>query len=158
MGHPGPPLSGTGVRWVSCLEPPVCPRVQDDPEAKSQPVVVLVGVLRKCDGRVRVRVRGREKRVCVQLGFSDPFPGCFFLGCLDPFTVCFLQRFLGPFPGCFFFLVYCTKSPKSSSSSLEGRPGDLDGLLLPGLPALPPSPGTPRTQGRSSSKLLAGAT
>ena len=33
VGHPRPSLSGTGVPWV-------CPRVQDDPEAKSQPVVV----------------------------------------------------------------------------------------------------------------------
>ena len=41
VGHPRPSLSGTGVPWVSCLDPPVCPRVQDDPEAKSQPVVVL---------------------------------------------------------------------------------------------------------------------
>ena len=31
---------GTGVPWVSCLDPPVCPRVQDDPEAKSQPFLV----------------------------------------------------------------------------------------------------------------------
>ena len=65
VGHPRPSLSGTGVPWVSCLEPLVCPRVQDDPEAKSQPVVVLVGVLRWCEGRGRGR--GREKRVCVQL-------------------------------------------------------------------------------------------
>ena len=43
----------------------MCHRVQDDPEAKSQPVVVLVGVLRWCDGRVRGR--GRKKLVCVQL-------------------------------------------------------------------------------------------
>ena len=40
-GHPRPSLSGTGVPWVSCLDPPVCPRVRDDPEAKSKPVVVL---------------------------------------------------------------------------------------------------------------------
>ena len=48
------------------------------------------------------------------------------------------------------------------SSSMECRPGDLDGPLwrspcVPDLPALPPSPTTPRTRGRSSSKLLAGA-
>ena len=42
----GLPFSGTGVPWVSCLDPPVCLRIQDDPEAKSQPVVVSVGVLR----------------------------------------------------------------------------------------------------------------
>ena len=41
VGHPRPSLSGTGVPWVSCLDPPVCLRVQDDPETKSQPVVVL---------------------------------------------------------------------------------------------------------------------
>ena len=41
VGHPRPSLPGTSVPWVSCLDPPVCPRVQDDPEAKSQPVVVL---------------------------------------------------------------------------------------------------------------------
>ena len=44
-GYVGPPTAflrrGTGVPWVSCLDPPVCPRVQDDLEAKSQPVVVL---------------------------------------------------------------------------------------------------------------------
>ena len=39
VGH-RPSLSGTGVPWVSCLDPPVCLRVQDDPEAKSQPVVL----------------------------------------------------------------------------------------------------------------------
>ena len=37
----GPPTAflrrGTGVPWVSCLDPPVCPRVQDDPEAKNNP-------------------------------------------------------------------------------------------------------------------------
>ena len=65
VGLPRPSLSGTGVPWVSCLDPPVCLRVQDDPEAKSQPVIVLVGVLRYCDGRVPVR--GLGKRVCVQL-------------------------------------------------------------------------------------------
>ena len=37
VGHPRPSLSGTGVPWVSCLDPPVCLRVQDDPEAKSNP-------------------------------------------------------------------------------------------------------------------------
>ena len=72
VGHPRPSLSGTGVPWVSCLDPPVCPRVQADPETKSQPGVVLVGVLRSCDGRVRVRVRVREKRVCVQLRILAP--------------------------------------------------------------------------------------
>ena len=41
VGSPRPSLSGTGVPWVSCLDPPVCPRVQDDPEAKSQTVVVF---------------------------------------------------------------------------------------------------------------------
>ena len=41
VGHPRPSGSGTGVPWVSCLNPPVCLSVQDDPEAKSQPVVVL---------------------------------------------------------------------------------------------------------------------
>ena len=41
VGHPRPSLSGTGVPWVFCLDPLVCLRVQDDPEAKSQPVVVL---------------------------------------------------------------------------------------------------------------------
>ena len=40
-----PSLLGTGVPWVSCLDPPVCLRVQDDPEAKSQPVVVLGGIV-----------------------------------------------------------------------------------------------------------------
>ena len=40
-GHPQPSLSGTCVPWVSCLDPPVCHRVQDDPVAKSQPSVVL---------------------------------------------------------------------------------------------------------------------
>ena len=48
----------------------MCSRVQDDPEAKSQPIVVFVGVLRYCDGCVRVRVRVREKRVCVQLSMT----------------------------------------------------------------------------------------
>ena len=38
---PRPSLSGTGVPWVSCLDPPVCHSVQDVPEVKSQPVVVL---------------------------------------------------------------------------------------------------------------------
>ena len=73
VGHPRPSLSGTGVPWVSCLDPPVCVRVQDDPEAKSRPVVVLVGVLRWWDGRVRVRVR--VKRVCVQLRIRTPLLG-----------------------------------------------------------------------------------
>ena len=41
VGHPRPSLSGTGVPWVSCLDPLVCLRVQDDPEANSQPVVVF---------------------------------------------------------------------------------------------------------------------
>ena len=41
VSHPLPSLSGTGVPWVSCLDTPVCLRVQDDPEAKSQPVAVL---------------------------------------------------------------------------------------------------------------------
>ena len=51
-GYVGPPTAflrrGTGVLWVSCLEPPVCPKVQDDLEAKSQPPTLLgvdVGVL-----------------------------------------------------------------------------------------------------------------
>ena len=70
VGHPRPSLRGTGVSWVSCLDPSVCLRVQDDPEAKSQPIVVLVGVLKQCDGRVRGR--GREKRVCVQLRILTP--------------------------------------------------------------------------------------
>ena len=39
MGHPRPALSGTSVPWVSCLDPPVCHRVQDDPEARSQPLL-----------------------------------------------------------------------------------------------------------------------
>ena len=68
VGHPRPSLAGTGVPWVSCLDPQVCPRVQDDPEAKSQPVVVLGRVVLWRDGRVRVRGRGsREKRVWMQL-------------------------------------------------------------------------------------------
>ena len=62
VGHPRPSLSGTGVPWVSCLKSLVCHRVQDDPVAKSQPVVVLVGVLMWCDSRVRGR--GRETRSC----------------------------------------------------------------------------------------------
>ena len=41
VGHPRLSLSGTGVLWVSCLDSLVCLRVQDDPEAKSQPGVVL---------------------------------------------------------------------------------------------------------------------
>ena len=42
VGHPRPShCVGTGVPWVSCLDPRVCLRVQDDPEAKSQLVVVL---------------------------------------------------------------------------------------------------------------------
>ena len=41
MGHPRPSLLGTGVPWVSYLDPLVWLRVQDDPEAKSQPVVVM---------------------------------------------------------------------------------------------------------------------
>ena len=68
----GLPFRAPVYRGVSCLDPPVCLRVQDDPEAKSQPIVVLVGVLRSCDDRVRVRVRGREKRVCVQLRVLTP--------------------------------------------------------------------------------------
>ena len=48
----------------------MCLRVRDDPEAKSQPIVVLVGVLRQFDGRVRGR--GRAKRVCVQLRILTP--------------------------------------------------------------------------------------
>ena len=42
VGHPRPSLSGTGAPWVSCLDLTVCPRVQDDPEAKSHSVVVDV--------------------------------------------------------------------------------------------------------------------
>ena len=46
-GHPRPSLSGTGVPWVSCLDPPVCHRVQGVSVAKSQPLVcVLVGVVK----------------------------------------------------------------------------------------------------------------
>ena len=46
----------------------MCLRVQDDPEAKSQPVDVLVGVLRWCDGRVFVfMVVVVKKHVCVQM-------------------------------------------------------------------------------------------
>ena len=62
----GLPFRAPVYRGVSCLDPPVCLRVQDDPEVKSQPIVVLVGVLRSCDGR------GREKRVCVQLRVLTP--------------------------------------------------------------------------------------
>ena len=47
LGHPRPSVSGTGVPWVSCLDPPQYLRVQDDPEAKSQPVVVLVQSCRR---------------------------------------------------------------------------------------------------------------
>ena len=55
-GYVGPPTAflrrGTGVPWVSCLDPPVCPRVQDDPEAKSQPfllwLLVVLGVVTSC--------------------------------------------------------------------------------------------------------------
>ena len=43
------PLSGTGVPWVSCLDPPVCHRVQGDSVAKSQPLLcVLDGVVTSC--------------------------------------------------------------------------------------------------------------
>ena len=38
---PRPSLSGTGVPWVSCLDPPMCHSVQDDPVAKSQPIVCV---------------------------------------------------------------------------------------------------------------------
>ena len=55
-GYVGPPTAflrrGTGVPWVSCLDPPVCPKVQDDPDAKSQPFLVLFkgvrGVVTSC--------------------------------------------------------------------------------------------------------------
>ena len=55
-GYVGPPTAflrgGKGVPWVSCLDPPVCPRVQDDPEAKSQPFLVWLllcfGVVTSC--------------------------------------------------------------------------------------------------------------
>ena len=42
LGHPRTSVSGTGVPWVSYLDPPLCLRVQDDSVAKRQPVVVLV--------------------------------------------------------------------------------------------------------------------
>ena len=46
----------------------MCLRVQDDPEAKSQPVVVLVGVLRLYDGRVR----DRASRSCATENTNTP--------------------------------------------------------------------------------------
>ena len=59
----GPPTAflrgGTGVPWVSCLDPPVCPRVQDDPEAKSQPFLVwlvLLLVSTSLGGPIKVNV------------------------------------------------------------------------------------------------------
>ena len=55
-GYVGPPTAflrgGTGVPCVSCLDPPVCPRVQDDPGAKKPTllgvVVVVLGVVTSC--------------------------------------------------------------------------------------------------------------
>ena len=60
----GPPsLSGTGVPWVSCLDEPVCLRVQGDSVAKRQPLCVLaVGVVASCV--LCARGRGRVPRAC----------------------------------------------------------------------------------------------
>ena len=40
--------SSLRVPWVSCLDPRGCPRVQDDPVTKSQPLCVFVGVVASC--------------------------------------------------------------------------------------------------------------
>ena len=42
MGHPQPPLSGTGVLWVSCRDPPVCHDVQGDIVTERQPLCVVL--------------------------------------------------------------------------------------------------------------------
>ena len=41
-GHPQPPLSGTGVLWVSCRDPPVCHDVQGDIVTERQPLCVVL--------------------------------------------------------------------------------------------------------------------
>ena len=42
LGHPQPPLSGTGVLWVSCRDPPVCHDVQGDIVTERQPLCVVL--------------------------------------------------------------------------------------------------------------------
>ena len=58
----GPPRAGPRARWVSCLDPRGCHRVQDDLLTKSQPLCVLVGVVTSCV--LCARVRGRVSRSC----------------------------------------------------------------------------------------------
>ena len=60
--QPRPPACGPRVPWVSCLDPLVCHRVQDNPVTKSQPLCVLVGVVTSCV--LYARVRGRVSRSC----------------------------------------------------------------------------------------------
>ena len=70
VGHPRPSLSGTGVPWVSCLDPPCAAESRMTLRQRANPLSSWVeSCCMQCDGRVRVRVRGRgrsrEKRVRV---------------------------------------------------------------------------------------------
>ena len=58
LGATQPPLSSTGVLWVSCWDPRVLHRVQDDTISESQPFLVCLGavdwfVLFVSDSKVR---------------------------------------------------------------------------------------------------------
>ena len=104
-GHVGPPTAflrrGTGVPWVSCLDPPVCPRVQDDPEAKGLLAVVVgvLGVVTSCVlcARVSRVLRDAKTTRCIPCASESTYT--FFI-----FDIFFIFLHLVHF--CSFFIMF----------------------------------------------------